>query len=69
MRIAFLQGRRRNREYGSVAWDGSVSFTIPYWTMAPPFGGYIYVNSSGRWIYMWNQCWILYDGNYYDPYC
>lgn len=52
-----------------MAWDGSVSFTIPYWTMAPPFGGYIYVNSSGRWIYMWNQCWILYDGNYYDPYC
>jgi hypothetical protein len=53
----------------NMASDGSVSFTIPYWTMVPPFGGYIYVNSSGRWLYMWNQCWIQYDGIYYHPYC
>jgi hypothetical protein len=55
--------------WANMAWDGSVSFTIPHWTMMAPFGGYIYINSSGRWIYMWNQCWIQYSGIYYIPYC
>jgi hypothetical protein len=53
----------------NMAWDGSVSFTVPHWTMMPPFGGNIYINSSGRWVYMWNQCWILYLNHYYDTYC
>jgi hypothetical protein len=47
---------------------GNVDVVIPNWTMQQPYGGYVLWANSGRWDYMYNQCWILED-RWYDRYC
>lgn len=48
--------------------SGNVDIVIPNWTMLPPFGGYILWANSGRWDYMYDQCWV-YEGQWYAPIC